>query len=137
MMKISINQSKTIGDIQSEFSKAFPFLKLEFFYAPHEICSGSHAHMVYSGKTAIGNIGCVSGNCELEITPKMTVEALEYALTTRFKVVAEVYRLSEGEWKDTDETDWWTLEEHNNRGEEAAYHSGAFHKEPTFAGHLY
>jgi hypothetical protein len=133
-MRITINESKSIGSIQEEFSRLFPYLKLEFFFGHHELGGGHRANMVYNDATPIGEVGCVEGEQSFEITPKMTVEALEHALSQKFKVAAEVYRLSEGYWMDTSETDWWTLEEQNNRGEEAAYH---YHADIATVGTIY
>ena len=34
-MKLHIEDKRTLAEIQEEFNKAFPFLKLEFFKKPH------------------------------------------------------------------------------------------------------
>ena len=40
-MKLIINDTISIFEIQDQFSKKYPFLKIEFFSQPHDIHVGS------------------------------------------------------------------------------------------------
>ena len=55
-MELKITDVKSIRDIQDEFNKAFPFLKLEFYSKPHEEHEGSPKDFVLPSDNKIEDV---------------------------------------------------------------------------------
>jgi hypothetical protein len=119
-MKIKVSKDTCIEELQSAFSHMFPLLKLEFLYNPYKSSADVRTQMVFNRKAHIDDVGHIDNDVIFDITPQMTVEKLLYVLETQFHAKAIVFRFCEGYWIDTTDTDWWTLEEQNNRACEAA-----------------
>ena len=121
-MKLQINKSTTIAEVQTEFSKLFPFLKIEFFTRPRE-ADGSlwSKHMVFNHNKTMDEVGQLKAdNNTIEISPSMTVNAFEQNLQKDFGLSVQVFRKSMGTWIATTESDSWTFAVQNEKGEEAA-----------------
>ena len=121
-MKLQINKSTTIAQIQTEFSKLFPFLKIEFFTRPRE-ADGSlwSKHMVFNRTKTMDEIGQLKANeNSIEVNPSMTVNTFEQNLQKDFGLSVQVFRKSMGSWIATTESDSWTFAVQNEKGEEAA-----------------
>ena len=121
-MKLQINKSTTIVEIQTEFSKLFPFLKIEFFTRPRE-ANGSlwSKYMVFNHAKTMDEVGQLKAdNNTIEISPSMTVNAFEQNLQKDFGLSVQVFRKSMGSWIATTESDSWTFAVQNEKGEEAA-----------------
>ena len=121
-MKLQINKSTTIAEVQTEFSKLFPFLKIEFFTRPRE-ADGSlwSKHMVFNHNKTMDEVGQLKAdNNTIEISPSMTVNAFEQNLQKDFGLSVQVFRKSMGSWIATTESDSWTFAVQNEKGEEAA-----------------
>lgn len=121
-MKLQINKSTTIAEVQTEFSKLFPFLKIEFFTRPRET-DGSlwSKHMVFNRTKTMDEIGQIKADDNtIEISPSMTVNTFEQNLQKDFGLSVQVFRKSMGTWIATTESDSWTFAVQNEKGEEAA-----------------
>lgn len=121
-MKLQINKSTTIAQIQTEFSKLFPFLKIEFFTRPRE-ADGSlwSKHMVFNRTKTMDEIGQLKSNENIiEVSPSMTVNTFEQNLQKDFGLSVQVFRKSMGSWIATTESDSWTFAVQNEKGKEAA-----------------
>ena len=121
-MKLHINKSTTIAEMQTDFSKLFPFLKIEFFTRPRE-ADGSlwSKHMVFNHAKTMDEIGQIKADENtIEINPSMTVNAFEQQLQNEFGLSVQVFRKSMGTWIATTESDFWTFAKQNEKGEEAA-----------------
>ena len=121
-MKLQINKSTTIAQIQTEFSKLFPFLKIEFFTRPRE-ADGSlwSKHMVFNRTKTMDEIGQLKANeNSIEVNPSMTVNTFEQNLQKDFGLSVQVFRKSMGSWIATTESDSWTFAVQNEKGKEAA-----------------
>lgn len=117
-MKILINDSRTIKDIQEEFKANFPYLKIEFFSEPHKIGAPSAKKSIKAPTKTIGECRTVHKKGSLTITPKMTVAELEQNFNKLFGLSVQVFRRSGKVWLETTRTDDWTLEVQNTQGEE-------------------
>lgn len=116
-MKIVINDSRKLEDIQEEFHKSFPYLKLVFFSDPHKPgCETSKALMVHTHKT-VGECRTKHNQGIIEIVPFMSVTNLEQTFNNVFGLGVQVFRQSGKVWLETTVTDSWTLEEQNKQGE--------------------
>ncbi len=116
-MKIKIADRRKIFAIQEEFSKLFPYLKLEFFSKPHKAGAGSPKKLVKSPSKTLGECRSIHKNGSITITPAMTVCDLENSFRDVFGLSVQVFRHSGKVWLETTVTDGWTLEEQNKQGE--------------------
>lgn len=116
-MKILINDTRKISDIQEEFHKRYPYLRLIFFSDTHKPkCETSKALMIHANKT-VGECRTKHNQGVIEIVPFMSVMNLEQHFNTIFGLGVQVFRQSGKAWLETTVTDSWTLEEQNKQGE--------------------
>ncbi len=118
-MRLAIKAERLISEVQNDFSRAYPFLKIEFFkngsvhkdrYAvekqlPHHLPIKA---AWYRGR----NEG------DLEIDNSMTVAEFEKALIEQFGLSAQLFRKSGNIWLEATITDNWTLRQQNDHGRE-------------------
>jgi hypothetical protein len=105
--KIDISDKKTIEIIQEDFSKMFPYLKIEFISGTAKL----------SGKT-LGEYGTRHNGGFMGISPKTTVAELVKNFYDYYNLAIEVLRHSGKAWLKASKTDYWTLEQQNKLGEE-------------------
>lgn len=113
-----ITDDKKISEIQAEFRKKFPYLKLEFYALPHtegEISANS-AH-IDADKT-VGEVRTIHNDGELSINGNLKVSTLEGNFRDIYGLNVQVFRRSRKIWLQTTATDEWTLTEQNTLGEE-------------------
>lgn len=115
-MNILINDHRKIFAIQKEFSKAFPYLKLEFFSKPHKVGAPSSKKIMKMPNKTIGQCRVIHNKGTLTILPSMTVADLEQAFSDVYGLSVQVFRKSGKVWLETTVTDNWTLEEQNKEG---------------------
>lgn len=116
-MKILINDTRKIADIQEEFHEHYPYLKLIFFSGTHKPkCETSKTLMIHANKT-VGECRTKHNQGFIEIVPFMSVTNLEQHFNTIFGLGVQVFRQSGKAWLETTVTDSWTLEEQNKQGE--------------------
>ncbi len=118
-MHLHIAPNRLISDIQNEFNKAFPFLKLEFFTKKRSLSPpGLTASQLipYNRKISEGQSTITGG--DIEISGEMKVIELEKLLKEQFSLAAQVLRKSGNLWLETTMTDNWTLEQQNKHGKE-------------------
>jgi hypothetical protein len=117
-MKIIINDHRKIFGIQEEFSKLFPFLKIEFYAKPHS----SKAHL--SNKISVppnrtlGECRIVHNKGTVTVTPNMTINELEQAFSDTYGLMVHFLRKSGNAWIEATMTGGWSLEEQNKQGKE-------------------
>ena len=116
-MKISINDKRKIFAIQEEFTKAFPYLKVEFFAKPHVAGGGSAKKLMKNSSKTLGECRTIHNTGKITITPQMTVTDLEQRFSDVYGLGVQVFRKSGKVWLETTVTDGWTLEQQNNQGE--------------------
>ena len=116
-MKITINDNRKIFAIQEEFSKSFPYLKLEFFSKPHEPGGASSRKPIKSEAKTLGECRSTHKDGTLSITANMTVADLEGNFRDVYGLGVHILRKSGKSWLETTVTESWTLEEQNKQGE--------------------
>jgi hypothetical protein len=116
-MKITINDNRKILAIQKEFTKEFPYLKLEFFSKPHKVGGSSSKKTMKAGAKTLGECRTIHDSGTITIVPKMTVADLEQSFRDVYGLAVQVFRKSGKVWLETTVTDNWTLEEQNRQGE--------------------
>lgn len=117
-MDIIIDKNKTIHQIQDEFKKRFPYLKIEFYSQNHPAGEGSASDNLIDSSMTIEQAQKKDEQGTIEIQGKMTVAALERAFAENFGLFAQVFRKSGNIWLQTIATDSWTLADQNQKGKE-------------------
>lgn len=110
-----MQRSRTIEDVQADFNRAYPFLRIDFFKK-----SGGKAFESKEkiNKSASLSIAGTELDGDLNIHDSMTVGELEKTFRNRFGTAVQVSRKSGTIWLETTMTDHWTLKQQNDHGRE-------------------
>ena len=117
-MQLHIAPNRIISDIQKEFNKMFPFLKIEFFSNKSFSRSNFSAQQIISQSRKIGDTQLTKSHGDIEIAEEMKVRELENIFNDQFNLAVQVFRKSGSIWLETTMTDNWTLQQQNNHGRE-------------------
>ncbi|NOT35952.1 MAG: hypothetical protein HOP11_01080 [Saprospiraceae bacterium] len=115
-MIIIIQKDKKISDIQKEFHKRFPHLKIEFYKSPHSEFEGSAVDNILDTELTIEQAQKRNASGTIKIEGLMTVAELEQAFAETFGLCVQVFRQSGQIWLQTTASDSWTLAEQNQKG---------------------
>ncbi|MDZ4682585.1 MAG: hypothetical protein SGI94_19245 [Saprospiraceae bacterium] len=111
-MELHIAPDKTVGALQTEFSDAFPGLKIVFFSKPHRAYKGSAAKFLVQEKDM--PLKQLSPNIKsgtLTLEPTTQVKELERLFEEEYYLHVQIFRKSGRTWLETSVTDDLTLEE--------------------------
>lgn len=108
-MKIHIDDSKSIAQIQEEFLNAFKYLKIEFFAKAHAEGESSPKKDLLEGVKLLSEIRTVHNEGDISITKEMTVNEVEQAFEDKFGIHVQLFRKQNESWLMTSTTDDWTL----------------------------
>jgi hypothetical protein len=108
-MLLTIDDSKTIGDIQEQFSLCFPSLKIEFYDIPHKWKESSSNEHLIDAATLIKDIRKTHQPGVLEIKSWFKTGDVEQIFGKRFGLNVQIFRLQEGKWKQSTKSDQFTL----------------------------
>jgi hypothetical protein len=111
-----IDNSKKIMDLQMEFHKKFPYLRLEFYTGSHKVGETSPAKTKLNGELLIDEVRTIHMEGDLFIREDMSVSDLEQMFLGKYGLNAQVFRHSGNLWLQTSATDHWTLAEQNRKG---------------------
>ena len=114
-MKLEITQNNSIHEVQQEFNRQYPFLRVEFYKSSDSYKGSKRQHLVNSMPVAKAGL---TRNGKIELNDLMTVGQLEKILQTEFGLSAQVSRKSGVLWLETTMTDGWTLRQQNEHGKE-------------------
>ena len=117
-MKLHIEPTNLISEIQHEFNSNFPFLKLEFYPCNSTGKQNYGPGAIMPHNRRIGDCQTVLASGVLDIRNEMKVSELEKKLKSVFNLKAQVFRRSGTIWLQTTITDDWTLEKQNEHGME-------------------
>lgn len=113
---LHISHNRSISEVQQDFNRQYPFLKIEF-YQSNGSSTGSSKRKHLTDSLPIAKAGLTrSGNIQLD--DLMTVGQLETIFRTEFGLSAQVSRKSGVLWLETTMTDGWTLRQQNEHGKE-------------------
>lgn len=115
-MKLHVDDKRVIEELQVEFNKVFPYLKIEFFKKPHEVGETSPKKEMLPSNTTLGKWRTVHSEGDLFLNPSTKVEELESQFQEFFGLFVQVFRKSGAVWLETSATDSWTLAEQNEQG---------------------
>jgi hypothetical protein len=104
-MILYTSKYKSVGEIQTEFNRTYPFLKIEF-------------QQKRNGRTSLEKINEKLPEGIIEMDDSTTVEELQKSFWTLFGLNMQVFRRSGNIWLETTMTDHWTLQQQNQHGKE-------------------
>ncbi len=111
-MTLDITSERSMGSLQTEFSEAFPGLKLAFFSKPHREFKGSAAKFLLQDREVpLSQLSSKLQAGELELGPETVVMDLEQEFEKKFGLHVQVFRKSGNIWLETSVTDNLTLAE--------------------------
>ncbi len=116
-MKLIINDTISIFEIQDQFSKKYPFLKIEFFSQPHDIHVGSRKENLIPANLQLKDCRKKHNEGTIELEPETTVAQLEKQFQEIFGLYIQVFRKSGNVWIETTVTDDWTFAKQNDEAE--------------------
>lgn len=119
---IEIRKQKKIVELQEQFNKYYPFLRIEFFFERHVSGKGTHINKIITNDKRLGQVQLINGEGVIKLSKTMTVEKLEKLLEDDFGLFAQVFRKSGEIWLETSVTDSWTLEQQNEEGKNLSEH---------------
>jgi len=118
-MYLEITGERLISDIQKDFCAVYPFLKIEFFKNGQVRRDRYPLNKLIPGDQTVKNAWhWKKDNGLLAFTDSMTVTDFETALMDQFGLSAQVFRRSGNLWLETTITDFWTLKQQNEHGQE-------------------
>ena len=120
-MQIRIHPTRTIKEVQSDFSNYFPYLKLEFFSQSAFSLPAIQQHIALPSNKKIGRAQTNLSDGYLNVVPEMKVKELEQKLKEEFSLSAQVFRRSGNVWLQTTMTDNWTLQQQNEHAKELLF----------------
>ena len=118
-MKIQIDDTVRLFEVQEIFNAHFPYLKLEFFELdPTKKNTFTSENLIRDQNRTIGEIRHIHTMGNLSINGQQKVSTLENHFIQDFGVNAQVFRRSGKNWLRTTSTDEWTLTEQNHMAKE-------------------
>ena len=117
-MRLSIYGERLITDVQNQFARVYPFLKIEFFKNVDfsKNIYPRQKQIAHSLQLKDASTKKVEG--ELLIEDVMTVTDLENTFRNQFGLAAQLFRRSGNIWLETSITNGWTLKQQNDHGRE-------------------
>ncbi|MGK2861151.1 MAG: hypothetical protein ACSLE0_04420 [Chitinophagaceae bacterium] len=115
-MLIEVSKNKTIAELQSDFRRFYPFLRLDFYNNTNGKL-GTFLNQKLNGTMFLDRAGNKREG-GIQLMDSMTIEALEKTFQNRFGMLVQVSRKSGTVWLQTTMTDSWTLKQQNEHGRE-------------------
>lgn len=118
-MELCVHKNTTIREIREQFSRYFPFLKLEFYIYHHHYEDSHFNKEVYKG-LYVEETSDFFKEGTLYFSPSTLVAELEQEFQIELGLAAKVFRRSVDSWVDTTQTSHLSLGKQNNMGTVAA-----------------
>lgn len=108
-MQLTISNDQTISQIQDEFTRAFPGLKIEFVKHAHAEGEGSRKADIIKGDKTVRELSGEGEEIRLEITKDETVGEVESRFRDHLGLNVQVFRKAGLNWIETVNTDHWSI----------------------------
>lgn len=115
-----ITDDKRLIEVQEEFQKKFPYLKIEFYAGQHQAGEGSRVEETLDPQLTIGAVRSRRKEGDLYINEALEVRELEKMFAEDYGLNVQVFRQSGHLWMQTSASDHWTLEKQNRKGGHSA-----------------
>ena len=122
-MKLEFNYETKIKEVQKEFSKVYPFLKIEFYKKPHAVKELTHRKFRLNPGRLLSEESKSFNPSEIDIRKNKTVAELEKEVYEKLGIAMQVSRKSGNIWLETSFTDDRTLEMQNQQGQSMSFFS--------------
>jgi PAS domain-containing protein len=119
-MILKITENTSAKELQEEFEKRFPYLKIELYSVAHKAGEGSSIKNQLPNNITLGEATGSSLKGIIEVNSLTKVSELEQQFQNIFGISAQVFRNNNSTWIQTTATDSWTLGEQNNHAREIA-----------------
>lgn len=119
-MELKLFRNTTIRDLKKQFSKAFPYLKLEFFRQQHSRGKGTGLNQKISDDAALSDVISLKKEGSFSFRKETVAGEFEQQLQNEFGLPVQVFRRSGDVWLETTRTDGLTLGMLNGMGEAAS-----------------
>ena len=116
-MKLAITEDRKISDVQEDFNRFYPFLKIEFF-RNHTVID--QPVRILNPTSKLGDVTYSMHEGAIQLSDNMTVVELEDVFKDRFGLDVHVLRRCGNTWLETTMTEGWTLQTQNRHGSEIA-----------------
>jgi hypothetical protein len=110
-----IRKNTTLKELQAEFRREFPYLKIEFFDRAHSRGEASDLSFQLDVDQTVAQAYPECREGELVLHSDMRVGDFEAEMQEKFNIFVQVYRKSYERWLQTWATDIWTLGEQDYR----------------------
>lgn len=118
-MEITIDDTSRLCDIQKEFSRHFPYLKLEFFgFQPEQKKIFTRKNLITDTRQTLGDVRHIHRPGHVSINGHLKVSTLEQNFRGNYGIHVQVFRKSGNIWLETTVTDDWTLSKQDRKGGE-------------------
>lgn len=117
-MEMQISDDRRISELQADFNKCFPFLKIEFFSVAHTKNQLSSLKDMVPRDRLLGSFRTNYEEGTINLDNNKTVFELEDEFYKKFGLNVQVFRKSGSLWIETSLTDKWTLALQNSEGYE-------------------
>jgi hypothetical protein len=116
-MKIQVDKSRTIADLQQEFNACYPYLKLVFFTKSHKAYKNSPAKfLIHDNNTKLEALEGNPHDGVLYLEEDMPTWQVERLFEETFGLHVQVFRKCGNTWLETTISDDMNLEEQNVKG---------------------
>ncbi|WP_217605899.1 hypothetical protein [Chitinophaga sp. GbtcB8] len=129
-MKLYVNQSSTLGEIQKDFRDMYPYLKLEFYKRIQTGNQGASSKDKLQANYLPGKINTGRVYTAIDISPQRSAGELENEILDILGVSAQVFRRSGNIWIQTTDTDKWSLRLQNEEGRASCISISPGHQPP-------
>ena len=121
IMNLNINKDTTVLDIQKQFNKHYPYLKIEFFKNFAKNKPILKAEILNAAET-LKHLDSYYEGREIDIDRKRSVRDVTKDFENMFGLSAHVFRKSGNVWVETSLTEDWALGDQNDEGEQISGH---------------
>ena len=116
-MLLSVNDEKTVADLQDKFNECFPYLKIEFYNTRHQWQHASAEGHEVSGDKKIGDIRKNHDSGTFEIKSSYKTGRVEQDFRHQFGLFVQVFFIMDDVWVQSVATDDLTLRQLSDRAE--------------------
>ncbi len=112
---MKIANDRRLKDLQADFQKAFPYLKIEFYKSSHQFGEENPKEDLLDLNLLVGEVRTVENYGLITLDEAQQTSEFEKLLAQIYGLNVQVFRKSYGKWLQTWATDNWTLKEQNDR----------------------
>jgi len=119
-MKLEITHNGKLGEVQSVFNNAFPYLRIEFLQNKQQQPRGQNGsnNKFFDAGLLFGDINQNMKDYSIELQDSTTISELESIFTNKIGLPALIFRKSGNIWMETTITANWTLVQQNQHAKE-------------------